>query len=106
MTIKQQGTFKFAIKRLEKTITNNLNGILDLEDCYTDIVIDSAQGLPISTIANMVHLKNGQSITIRNKIATNVILNPDLIANGVSIDIEPETVCILGVYGTDRKSVV
>jgi hypothetical protein len=100
MTIKKQGTFKFAIKRLEKIVTENLNGTLNLEDCYTDIVIDSAQGSAISTISNMVHLKNGQHITIRNKVATNIFLDASLMANGSSIDIEPDTVCILGVYGS------
>ena len=93
-----QGTFRSAIKRKEFKIVTDLAGVLDLDTKYTDLIIDSAQSKDIETILRNEHLTSGHHITIRNNIASMVNIAASLTTNGKTVDIEPGTTAILGIY--------
>ncbi len=90
-----QTTFKSVYRPVSKKINTVLaNAALDFSGRATNIDFIANQLAPFDSIIGNAHFIDGQTVIISNKTGFDIILNPSLMENGLSYDIEPGTTAV------------
>jgi hypothetical protein len=97
------GTFRSVVRPNKVLITTDLAGVLSFAGRATSFIISSGQSAAFSSVTNTQHLIDSQLIEINNTGSSTILVAAGLMANGVGIDIEPNTVQILAWSGTTNK---
>lgn len=88
-------TFRAVVKPRKKTVSTDLAGTLDFEDKFNSIDFTSGQSANISTLTNVLHWIDGQTIMIHNSGVSDVIIDASLMEDALAIDVEQDTTTLL-----------